>query len=86
MTRKELTAEFERMLRKAPELMTPIKVSRWSPISKNRVYELIKSGELRSVIYQGGYLVGKDDLISCLVDHCNDKNRKKFATLRDTED
>ena len=86
MTREELMVEFERLLRRAPELMTPMKVSRCSPLGKNRVYELIKSGELRSIIYQGGYLVGKDDLISYLVDHCNDKNRKKYATLRDTED
>lgn len=53
MTREKRIAEFERMLSKVPDIMTPMKVSRCSPIGKNRVYELIKSGKLRSVIYQG---------------------------------
>ena len=86
MTRKELRAELERMLSRAPEIMTPMKAHRYSPLGKNKVYELIKTGTLRSVIYQGGYLIAKIDLIDYLVDHCNDKKRRKFATLDDTEE
>ena len=86
MTHNEIVAEFERMLRNAPDLMTPMKVSRCSPIGKNRVYALIKIGELKSIVYQGGYLIAKVDLIEYLADHCNDKSRKKYATLRSTEE
>ena len=46
MTRNELITELERMLRNAPDLMTPMKVSKCTPIGKNRVYEIIKNGEL----------------------------------------
>lgn len=79
MTRNEVIAEFERMLRKAPDLMTPLKVSRCTPLGKNRVYELIKNGEIPSIIYQNSYIVAKTDVIEYLADHINDKNRRHFA-------
>ena len=51
MTREEKIIELERMFKNCPEMLSPIKVSRWTPLGKNRVYELIKSKELKSFIY-----------------------------------
>lgn len=56
-----------------------IKVSRWSPFGKNRVYEMIHTGELRSFFYQGGYIISKDDLIDYLIEHCDDEPPRAFA-------
>ena len=52
MTREEKIIELERMFKNCPEMLSPIKVSRWTPLGKNRVYELIKSKELKSFIYR----------------------------------
>ena len=79
MTRNEFITELERMLKNAPDLMTPLKVSKCTPLGKNRVYELIKSGEIRSIIFQNSYIVAKADVIEYLADHANDKNRRHFA-------
>ncbi len=51
-TREERIKEFEKMLRKAPEIMSPLRVSKCSPFGKNRVYEMIHTGELKAYIYQ----------------------------------
>lgn len=79
MTRDEFITELERMLKKAPNLMTPLKISKWTPLGKNRVYELIKSGEIPSIIFQNSYIVAKADVIEYLADHANDKSRRYFA-------
>ena len=79
MTRNEFIIELERMLKNAPDLMTPLKVSKCTPLGKNRVYELIKSGEIQSIIFQNSYIVAKADVIEYLADHANDKNRRHFA-------
>ena len=79
MTRNEFIIELERMLKNAPDLMTPLKVSKCTPLGKNRVYELIKSGEIRSIIFQNSYIVAKADVIEYLAAHANDKNRRHFA-------
>ncbi len=73
MNKEEKRKELERMLRRCPEILSPIKAARWSPLGKNRVYELIHSGELRSFVYQGGYILSKDDLIDYLLEHCDDE-------------
>ncbi len=78
MTRNEFIIELERMLKNAPDLMTPLKVSKCTPLGKNRVYELIKSGEIRSIIFQNSYIVAKADVIEYLADHANDKNGRHF--------
>ena len=83
MTRDEFITELERMLKKAPNLMTPLKISKWTPLGKNRVYELIKSGEIPSIIFQNSYIVAKADVIEYLADHANDKNRRHFALTVD---
>ncbi len=77
MTREEKKKILEAMYNKCPNCLKPIKISKWAPIGKNRVYELIKSGELRSFVYQGGYFVIKDDLIEFLLDTC-DLDSKRF--------
>ena len=79
MTRNEFITELERMLKNAPDLMTPLKVSKCTPLGKNRVYELIKSGEIRSIIFQNSYIVAKADVIEYLAEHAEDKNRRYFA-------
>ena len=79
MTRNEFIMELERMLKNAPDLMTPLKVSKCTPLGKNRVYELIKSGEIRSIIFQNSYIVAKADVIEYLAEHAEDKNRRYFA-------
>lgn len=86
MTRNEMIAELERMLRKVPDLMTPSKVSRCTPLGKNRVYELIKTGEIPSIVFQNSYIVAKIDVIEYLADHANDKNRRYFALADKQED
>ena len=79
MNKEEKRKELERMLRRCPEVLSPIKVSRWSPFGKNRVYEMIHTGELRSYVYQGGYIISKDDLIDYLIEHCDDELPREFA-------
>ena len=79
MTRNEFIIELERMLKNVPDLMTPLKVSKCTPLGKNRVYELIKSGEIPSIIFQSSYLIAKSDVIEYLAAHANDKSRRHFA-------
>ena len=73
MNKEEKRQLLEQMLKRCPEILSPIKAARWSPLGKNRVYELLHSGELRSFVYQGGYVISKDDLIDYLIEHCNDE-------------
>ncbi|SDB29039.1 Helix-turn-helix domain-containing protein [Ruminococcaceae bacterium FB2012] len=70
--------QLEHLLRKCPDILTPAKAAKWSPLGKNKVYELLKSGELRSFTYQGGYIISKADLIDYLAAHCDDSNGRRF--------
>ena len=79
MTKEEKVAQFKKMLKNAPEIMTPIKVSRFSPLGRNHVYELIKSGELPVFVYRQTYIIAKDDLIEYLAEHCEDASRRNFS-------
>ena len=83
MTKEEKIIQLKKMLREAPEIMTPIKVSRFSPLGKNHVYELIKSGELRSFVYQQSYIIAKCDLIEYLADHSDDEPRRNISLLKE---
>ncbi len=85
MTKEEKISELERMLRKCPEMLTPKKVCHWSPLGRNRVYELIKSKELRSFIFQGSYIITKDDLIDYLAEHSEDDSPKHYAVRKGGE-
>ena len=78
MTREEKIEQLERMLVNLPEIMSPLKVSKSVPIGKNRVYELIKTKELRAFIYQGTYIIAKIDLIEYLADHWDDDSHKAY--------
>ena len=78
MNKEEKIIELERMFKNCPEMLSPIKVSRWTPFGKNRVYALIKSGEIKSFIYQGAYLIAKSDLIDYLAEHSDDKGNKNY--------
>lgn len=82
-TREERIKEFEKMLRKAPELMSPLKVSRCSPFGKNRVYEMIHTGELKAYIYQDAYIIAKIDLIEYLADHCEEATKRTFTIKKE---
>lgn len=70
--------ELERMFKNCPEMLSPIKVSRWTPLGKNRVYELIKSKELKSFIYQGAYMISKVDLLEYLADHSEEQGVRHY--------
>ena len=48
MTKEEKIQELERMFKNCPEILTPMKASRFAPIGKNGIYELIKKKELRA--------------------------------------
>lgn len=77
-TREQRIKDFEKMLRKAPDIMSPLRVSKCSPFGKNRVYEMIRTGELKAYIYQNTYIVAKIDLIEYLADHCEDGNFRNY--------
>ena len=79
MTREEKIKAFERMLTRAPEIMTPGQVIKFSPFGKNKVYKLLKDNELPSLIFQGHYIISKDDLIEYLADSCDKKYFRHFT-------
>ena len=35
--------ELEHLLRKCPDILTPAKAAKWSPLGKNKIYELLKT-------------------------------------------
>ena len=78
MNTEELYKQYTQLLRGAPDVLTPSKVVRWTPFGKNRVYQLINSGKLRSFQYRGMHIVAKLDLIDYLVATANDPNGKHF--------
>lgn len=82
-TRQEKIKEFEKMLRKAPDIMSPSKAAKCSPFGKNRIYEMIHTGELKAYIYQNTYIVAKIDLIEFLADHCEDANKRTYTIKKD---
>ena len=78
MTRDEKKRELTRMLKKAPEILSPRKAAQWSPLGRNAVYDLIRTGELRSFRYRDSYIIAKDDLIENLLDHADDADTRGF--------
>lgn len=83
MTREEKIIQLEKMLRKVPDALSPMKASRCSPLGKNHIYELIKSGELRAFVYKGSYLIAKIDLIEYLANHSDEKSRRNYMIKKD---
>ena len=64
MNTEELYKQYTQLLRGAPDVLTPSKIVKWTPFGKNRVYQLINSGELRSFQYRGSHIVTKADLMT----------------------
>lgn len=72
MTKEEKRKALERMLKGAPDIMSPRQVHRWSPLGKNHVYGLIHKGELCAFNYRSSYIIAKTDLIDYLLAHSDD--------------
>ena len=79
MSQEPQKIKLQKMLKKCPEILTPMKAAKWAPVGKNAIYSAIKSGELESYVYKGGYIISKDTLIDYLVKTSDEKGRL-FAT------
>ncbi len=88
MTQDELKKELQRMMQKCPQCLTPGKIRRYTLLGKNRIYNLIHSGEIPAFIYQGTYVINKDDVIEYLLKHSEDAGRsfKACKSAASTED
>ena len=76
MTEEQQKIKLQKMLKKCPEVLTPMKAVKWAPIGKNTLYAAIKSGEIESFTYKGGYIITKDALIDYLVKTADQKGRR----------
>lgn len=72
MTKEEKRKVLERMFKGAPDIMSARQVSKWSPLGKNHVYELIQKGDLCAFNYRSSYIIAKVDLIDYLLTHADD--------------
>ena len=82
MTEEQQKIKLQKMLKKCPEVLTPMKAVKWAPIGKNTLYAAIKSGEIESFVYKGGYIFTKDALIDYLVKTA-DQNGRRFTIRGD---
>ena len=80
MTKEEKRKALERMLKGAPDVMSARQVSRWSPLGKNHVYELIHKGDLCAFNYRSSYIIAKVDLIDYLLAHSDDPPLRPTGT------
>ena len=78
MTREHKISIFEKMLHKAPDVMTPPMVPKYAPFGKNKLYEILQNGELKSYKYKRTRIIVKIDLIEYLADHCDDPSQRTF--------
>jgi len=72
MTNEERREAVARLLKNAPDVLTPREVTKWSRYGRNTVYAMLKDGTLQGYVFRGGYLVGKEDLIDFMVEHTDD--------------
>lgn len=72
MTQNNRIEELKRLLKKCPQCLTPRKINKFTPLSRNQIYHLIHTGELPSFIFQGTYIINKDDLLEYLITHIDD--------------
>jgi len=72
MTSEERREAVARLLKNAPDVLTPREVAKWTRYGKNTVYAMLKDGTLQGYVFRGGYLVGKEDLIDFMVEHTDD--------------
>lgn len=75
MNQEKQRQAYEKMLKKCPDILTPMKAARWSPVGKNTIYAALKNGDIESYTYKGGYIFTKDALIDYLVKTASDKGR-----------
>ena len=47
MNINEKRKAFEKLLAGAPEVMSPLQVSKWTPYGRNTIYAMLRSGEFR---------------------------------------
>ena len=76
MNQEKQREAYEKMLKKCPDILTPMKAKRWSPVGKNTLYAALRNGELESYIYKGGYIFTKEALIDYLVKTANDNGNR----------
>ena len=76
MNQEKQREAYEKMLKKCPDILTPMKANRWSPVGKNTIYTALKNGEIESYTYKGGYIFTKDAFIDYLVKTTNDKGKR----------
>ena len=79
MNQEKRREAYEKMLKKCPDILTPMKANRWSPVGKNTIYAALKNGEIESYTYKGGYIFTKDAFIDYLVKTATDKG-KRYST------
>ncbi len=79
MTTEKQRKIIEKMMKKCPEVLTPMKAAKWAPIGKNKIYAAIQNHTLEAYVYKGGYIFSKDALIDYLVNTADEKGRV-FAT------
>ena len=60
MNQEKQREAYEKLLKKCPDILTPMKANRWSPVGKNTIYAALKNGEIESYTYKGGYIFTKD--------------------------
>ena len=75
MNQEQQKIKLQKMLKKCPEVLTPMKAVRWAPIGKNTLYAAIRAGEIESFVYKGGYIFTKGALIDYLVKTADQKGR-----------
>ncbi len=75
MNQEEQKVKLTKMLQKCPELLSPMKAVKWSPVGKNTLYAAIRSGEIESFVYKSGYIITKDSLIEYILKTANNKGR-----------
>ena len=85
MTREERIEALERLLRKAPDIMSPQMVIEFAPFGKNKVYEILNNKELKSYRYKKTHIIAKVDFIEYLADHCYDESPRNY-TIKDGGD
>ena len=76
MNQEKQRKAYEKMLKKCPDILTPMKAARWVPVGKNTLYAALKNGEIEFYIYKGGYIITKEALINYLIKTANDKGKR----------
>ena len=76
MDQEKQKAKLQKMLKKCPGVLTPMKAVKWAPVGKNTIYAAIRAGEIETFVYKGGYIFTKDALIDYLVKTAEQKGRR----------